>query len=117
MNLVEKTIDSILVLRPLAGNLDFVAGPELGEILKRRIAAGHQRLVLDLSVVEFIDSSGLSAVVASVSAIGREGRLAVCHLQDRVLAALRLSKVDRMVEIAATVDQAADLLSDSQSDR
>jgi anti-sigma B factor antagonist len=58
----------------LSGELDLDAAPEVGERLRELGDAGFDQLVLDLSALEFIDSSGLRAVLAAVSAAREQGR-------------------------------------------
>jgi anti-sigma B factor antagonist len=47
------------------GELDLGSAPELEQALERELAAGND-VLLDLSRVDFIDSTGLRAIVASV---------------------------------------------------
>jgi anti-sigma B factor antagonist len=47
------------------GELDLVSASELEHALKRELLAGKD-VVLDLSQIDFIDSTGLKAIVASV---------------------------------------------------
>jgi anti-sigma B factor antagonist len=59
------------------GELDLVTAPELGEALNRELLAGND-VLLDLSEMEFIDSTGLHAIVGSVrtaKAVGRKLKL------------------------------------------
>ena len=59
------------------GELDLVSAPELGEALSRELLAGND-VLLDLSEMDFIDSTGLHAIVESVrtaKAVGRKLKL------------------------------------------
>ena len=59
------------------GELDLVSAPELEEHLKHELLAGHD-VLLDLSAMDFIDSTGLHAIVESVrtaKAVGRKLKL------------------------------------------
>jgi anti-anti-sigma factor len=48
----------------LSGDLDIVTSDEVKRELAHHIDAGHSALVLDLSHVGFVDSSGLGVLVA-----------------------------------------------------
>ena len=59
------------------GELDLVSASELEENLKRELMASHD-VLLDLSAMDFIDSTGLHAIVESVrtaKAVGRKLKL------------------------------------------
>jgi anti-sigma B factor antagonist len=68
--------------------------------LQDRIAAGPARLVLDLSQVEFADSSGLSAILACVSAARRQGGdVALLSPRPRVRALVELTRLDDVIGV------------------
>src|SRR4051794_41903054 len=50
------------VLRP-QGEIDFATGPRLKEAITERLVAGETHLVIDLSAVDFIESTGLGALI------------------------------------------------------
>ena len=55
------------------GELDLVTGSELEEAVKRELLAGND-VLLDLSDMDFIDSTGLHAIVESVRTAKGVGR-------------------------------------------
>jgi anti-anti-sigma factor len=55
------------------GELDLVSAPELEEALKRELLAAND-VLLDLSDVDFIDSTGLHAIVEAVRTAKAAGR-------------------------------------------
>jgi anti-anti-sigma factor len=76
----------------LEGELDLATVPELKTILYEQLAAGND-VVLDLSTLEFIDSSGLQVIITSLRAADElPGTLAI-H-------ASMPSQVHRLLEIA-----------------
>jgi anti-sigma B factor antagonist len=60
---LECTVDGGQVQLKLVGEVDLETVPFLDQELLRITAAEPERLLLDLSGVEFIDSTGLSAIV------------------------------------------------------
>ena len=64
MNITEELQGEIMVLRVGETRLDAARAPALREELLRLIDAGHSQIVLDLSATDFLDSSGLGALVA-----------------------------------------------------
>lgn len=57
------------------------------------------RVVLDLSAVEFIDSSGLGAIVASMKQLGGGRRLELAALTPTVAKVFRLTRMDSVFTI------------------
>jgi anti-sigma B factor antagonist len=82
-----------------------------GELLER-IATGNGRIVLDLARVEFADSSGLSAILACVSAARRRGGdLALLAPAPRVRALIELTRLDDVVLVTTDESMAVDRVS------
>jgi len=76
------------------------------DAMQERIASGGARLVLDLSRVEFTDSSGLSAILACVNnARRRGGDVVLLSPMPRVRALIELTRLDDVVTVAT--DEAA----------
>ena len=65
-----------------------------------------QRVVLDLSKVEFLDSSGLGAVVGSMKQLGRDRRLDLAGLTPTVDKVFRITRMDRVFKIYDSTDAA-----------
>jgi len=65
-----------------------------------RIEAGDTRLVFDLSGVQFADSSGLSAVLACVTAARRAGGdVVLTSPTPRVQALIELTRLDDVISV------------------
>lgn len=76
------------------------------DAIQERIVSGSTRLVLDLSRVEFADSSGLSAILACVNGARRRGGdVALLAPMARVRALIELTRLDDVV--AVVTDEAA----------
>jgi anti-anti-sigma factor len=56
----------------LRGELDFDDAPRLGRVLEELRAEGERRVVVDLSELTFIDSSGISVLVVAARAANVE---------------------------------------------
>lgn len=70
------------------------------------VQGGASLLVLDLSGVEFVDSSGLGALVGVLKLIGSRGDLALASLRPSVEKMLKLTRMDRVFQIFADSDTA-----------
>jgi anti-sigma B factor antagonist len=65
------------------------------------------RMVLDLSNVSFIDSSGLGAIVAAMKLMPATGKLQLAGLTSAVDKVFRMTRMDTIFTIHATTDDAA----------
>jgi anti-sigma B factor antagonist len=77
---------------------------------KRDIAPvlqANTKLVLDLSRLRFVDSSGLGAILSCLRQISlRNGELKLCGLSRQVRAAFELVRMHRVFDIAPTREEA-----------
>jgi anti-sigma B factor antagonist len=94
----------------VGGEIDMASAPELRECLHQMIDAGSRRLLVDLRQVSFIDSVGLGVLVGAKLRLREHGhddgciRLVGAH--GLVLRALRLSGLDRVFPLHATLADA-----------
>jgi anti-sigma B factor antagonist len=59
-----------------------------------------------VSSVDFIDSSGLGAIVSCLKLLGPKGRLALFGLSAPVMSMFKLTRMDRIFTLCATEEQA-----------
>jgi anti-anti-sigma factor len=84
----------------LAGELDIASTPQLEEGLAEAEAAEPAVLVLDLRKVEFIDSTGLRAVIAADERARNAGRrLVVVRGTAAVERVFSVTQLDQRLEI------------------
>lgn len=74
--------------------------------LFQRIDAGHGRIVLDMGNVEFVDSSGLGALVSALKKIGSQGELTVCNVNPAVLTVFKMTRLNKVFNIFDSADEA-----------
>jgi anti-anti-sigma factor len=97
--------DEGLVVVALAGELDFVTGSELSRRLGELSVAPEETVVLDITEVTFVDSTGLNQLVAAATEIERrEGTVVFAGASPhvaRVFDVVRLGDAFRVVETLA----------------
>jgi anti-sigma B factor antagonist len=86
--------------------LDARIADQFKQAMGELIAAGGNRMVLDLSAVNFVDSSGLGAIVAALKTLDGNGQLVIAGLRDSTLAMFRLTRMDRVFSIYDDIDEA-----------
>jgi len=93
---------SVLVL---FGDLDMAGAPRLRKEVAQMVAAGDTRLVLDLTAVDFIDSTGLGAVIAALRRVrSHHGELALVCPEPRLQRVFEMCDLDRVFELHESVD-------------
>ena len=91
----------------VVGEIDVYTAPQLREQLDREIEAGTYDLVVDLSAVTFMDSTGLGVLVGRLKQIRlNDGSMRLVCNQDRVLKVFVITGLDKVFAIYATVDEA-----------
>lgn len=86
--------------------LDAAAAVAFKDRLYELVDAGNTHIVLEMSKVEFIDSSGLGALVAVLKHASRDGSLAVTGLQKAAEQIFKLTRMDTVFTIFPSVDDA-----------
>ncbi|WP_138471634.1 STAS domain-containing protein [Poseidonocella sp. HB161398] len=73
----------------------------------RELTAGRPgRILLDLSQVDFVDSSGLGAIVAALKQLEADQTLELAALSPTVSKVFRLTRMDKVFPIHETLEQA-----------
>ena len=106
MKFDERQEQQATVIKPLEKRLDSNVSEELKSHMNTIVQNGHLKVVLDLSDVEFVDSSALGAIIATMAALQPHGRLMVCGVKNNVLALFRLTRIDRVIPVMENIDEA-----------
>ncbi len=73
------------------------------------IEQGEVNIIVQLEQVRFIDSSGLGALLSGYKhAAAKSGRLAIANMQQQVLSMFELTRLNRVFEIYADLNEAFD---------
>ncbi len=91
----------------LDGRLTLVSAPQLRTAITEAVDSGRTRVVVDLTEVGFMDSSGLGALVAGLKKARQEGGdLRLTGVNQQVSTVLELTNLDRVLQVHATVEEA-----------
>ena len=99
MDFKERKEGNVLVVKPLEKRLDEHLTGDFKETMAGFINRGNEFIVLDLSEVEFIDSSGLGSIISVLKMLGRKGDFVLCGMRETVLSLFRLTRMDRAFKI------------------
>lgn len=100
----EAAAADIAIIRP-TGRLNMVTAPRMRESIAEAVAAGRPRIAVDLSGVEFLDSSGLGALIGGLKTARQAGGdLRIAAPTEQVALVLKLTNMGRVL---ATHENAA----------
>jgi anti-sigma B factor antagonist len=103
---IDPSGNGATIVRP-HGRLNMVTAASLKEVVVSQIAAGATQFVVDLADVEFMDSSGLGALVSGLkSARQAGGDLRIASATAQVHMVLKLTNLDRVLTLHDSVDEA-----------
>jgi anti-sigma B factor antagonist len=92
------SVENDAVVLNLRGELDAACVDEIRAVVDRLATAGHRSIIVDLSGLQVIDSSGIGSIVSLYKRVrGNGGTVRVRGAKDQPLAILRLLKLDRVL--------------------
>lgn len=106
MELSYESRDSYAEIKA-AGRLNMVSAPKLREFVADVVAAGSNRIVVNLEETNFMDSSGLGALIGCLKAARQAGGdLRIAAVQPQVKMVLTLTSMDRVLTSYASAAEA-----------
>lgn len=91
----------------VSGEVDVYSAPELKESLAKLRQSGANSIVVDLTEVAFLDSTGLGALVeARAATTDAGGSLAIVCNQERILKLFTITGLDGVFSIHKSLDEA-----------
>jgi anti-anti-sigma factor len=109
LQIIRRTIQPGTIVLEIKGSLH--SGPEcakLGQEVDKLIEERQTRVIFDMSGVTHADSAAIGAIVKCFSKLKSvNGALRIASVQPMVDYSLKLTKVDRVIDIFPSVEQAA----------
>jgi anti-anti-sigma factor len=102
-----KEIDERTVVVGLQGAIDISNTPEIHKELKSLISQGKVNIVIDLSKVNYIASSGLGMIISCFKeAKKNKGSLKLAEVSDVIVDVFNLTGLNQILEIYPSVNDA-----------
>lgn len=95
----EIRANGLCVIRPEGDRLTALGANAFRQEALALIDSGSTRIIIDLSDVRFVDSSGLGAIVGLLKKVGNRGEVVVCGLGDAVRQMFRVTRMERVFQI------------------
>jgi len=117
MNVDLRKVDDVVIV-DFNGSLTLGTGDELlGQVINQLLAENYRKILLDLTDVDFIDSSGLGELVQSLKVSKRFGAsLRLLRPQDRVRKTLNLTRILPMFPIYESEEEALQSFDEAEAD-
>lgn len=91
----------------VTGEVDVATAPALRERLVSLVAEGNVQLIVDLSPVDFIDSTGLGVLVGTLKRVREaDGKLALVIPQERILKLFDITGLSKIFTIHSDLNRA-----------
>lgn len=106
MSLTSTVSGDARIVTVNADRIDAAIAIQFKEDMRMETEEGPDRVILDLSSVAFIDSSGLGAIVAAMKQLGDDRSLDLAGLTPMVQKVFHLTRMDTVFKLFASLDDA-----------
>ena len=92
---------------PLDGEIDLHVSPEVAKSLKSMISNKPKQVVIDLTKVTYLDSSGLAVLIEGMQNVQEYGgKFLLAGVQEEVKHVFDIARLDQVFDIYPDVDTA-----------
>jgi anti-sigma B factor antagonist len=107
MSITVNEVNGYTVITVEAERLDVVNMNEMKESMMDVVDNGHHKVVIDLSKVTFVDSSGLSVIISLFKRLNAlKGELILCGLGEQPKELLEITQLIRLFKVTDTCEEA-----------
>ena len=105
--MLDDRLEGDVAVLEVGGEVDLYTAPRLREKLVDLVSAGHTTIVVDMTKVEFLDSTGLGVLVGGLKRVrSHDGTLALVCAEERVLKLFRITGLTKVFAIHDTLAEA-----------
>jgi len=99
MEIVKKVVNDVTILSP-QGDVDVYNSNEIKDEVGRLVDSGCNRILVDMSGVSYIDSSGLGVLVSALNVVRKVGgQFKICHLRSSVEKVFQITKLNTFFDV------------------
>ena len=93
----------------VSGRIDANSAPTLEQTLLAAVDEKTGPIIIDMSQVDYVSSAGLNVTLLAAKALAKTSRqLVVAGVNDDVADVMRLTGVDKVIVLSASLDAAVD---------
>jgi len=103
--------NGIAIIITVCGQIDMFSAPEFREVLTDIINKGSKYLIVNMTEITFIDSSGLGvllSILRTVRPMG--GTIALCGCDPTIMRTMTATRIDTIIPVRKTLDEVMALL-------
>ncbi|MEP5155455.1 STAS domain-containing protein [Planktotalea sp.] len=108
MEMTSDTSSGLQIIKVLDKRIDAAAAIQFKESIRSLTSDSDGPVVLDLAEVDFVDSSGLGAIVAAMKFLGKDRPLHLAALTPIVAKVFTLTRMEKVFKIFDTPSDAID---------
>ena len=107
MNLTQRNHQGVIIIYP-EGKITLGDGDqELGEAVRTALEQGARKIVINLTKVSYLDSSGVGELVGCYTSIkNRGGELRICGMNARIINHITMTSLHSVFEVKDTEEEA-----------
>lgn len=96
-----------LMICRVDGEIDIASAPELKKIFDKLISQKTPKILIELSKVTYVDSSGLATLVGILKNMrSYGGKMRLAGLSPKIKSLFEITKLDKLFEIMASEEEA-----------
>jgi len=111
MRLEVRHENDILIVTVINPRIDERAADDFKNQMFQLISEGNLKIILNIAEVNFIDSSGLGVIVASLKQLKGEGKFVICTMNDSVERMFKLTRMNKIFSLFDTENEALEYMS------
>lgn len=95
----------------IEGDLDASSSIQLDQAIEDALSKNETKIIVDCSQLEYISSAGLGVFMSYIQDFQANNiYLILCHLSEKVLNVFQILGLDELIKIAATKEEAKNLI-------
>ena len=106
-NISARSLNASIPLIEMDGEVDVYTAPQLKQQMISLLEEGHNEMVVDLSKVEYLDSTALGVLIGGLKRVReREGNLSLICPSPRIRRVFEITGLDKIFDIYNSEDEA-----------
>lgn len=111
MQIETKQMGTVMVVEPKTDRLDARNAPEFKQQIVELIHRGNNTIVIAMNHVDFVDSSGLGAMISALKTLGQNGEMVIAGTRKTVYSLFKLTRMDKVFKMFENTEAAVTALS------
>ena len=108
MNFNADKYENYSIVKIGEEKVDTTIAPELKSEFMNLNQDGVKSIIIDMSDVKYVDSSGLSALLVGNRSFNETGAFVMYNVTDHVMKLISISQLDKVMTIVPTKEEAVD---------